>query len=194
MDSTVLTVRSFKYKHGTLDIDKKRGAAFTDRVVWRTHSERDAVMSTSYTSHPEVLLSDHLPVSASATCQVLSVDEDRRRAVYAEILDELANLRKEYTPALNCQPDSLDFGHVHAGEALVLPVTLVNTGSRAPVDFNISSASGDTIFWASPSRGKLSPGDSKVVKVNLRVTTAHVDSLNRGILNLEGGSQVRDMR
>ena len=125
-------------------------------------------------------------MSATTTCHVLVVDDERRQEVYTEVLGELAELRKEYTPVLSCQPKSLDFGDALPGEGKVQNITLSNSGTRATVDYSFSNASGSMIFWASPARGKLSPGDSKCVKINFRVTNAHVDDLNRGKISLNG--------
>lgn len=168
-----------------MEFDKKRGAAFTDRILWRTGDSQDTVKYKSYTCHPEVLLSDHLPVSASVECSIRVVDEGRRAEVYSEILQQLKKLEKEYTPILTLEPTSLDFGEAYTRVPIVRDLHLHNPG-RVAAKYTIAFAGGSSAYWASPAQASLLPGETQLVKIKLQVTDRLVDPLNQG-QSLGGG-------
>lgn len=59
--------------------EKQRTPSWTDRILWLSVHD-GAVKSLKYTSHPEITLSDHKPVSSVFSLQVKRPSRTARRA------------------------------------------------------------------------------------------------------------------
>lgn len=59
--------------------EKQRTPSWTDRILWLSVHD-GAVKSLKYTSHPEITLSDHKPVSSVFSLQVKRPSRRSRRA------------------------------------------------------------------------------------------------------------------
>ncbi|KAI5479598.1 DNase I-like protein [Pseudohyphozyma bogoriensis] len=77
----------------TYDTSKKqRTPSWCDRILYR--SEPTTKITPVLYRRYEADISDHRPISASFTCQVKSVDRERREKVYKTVLREWAKVRQ----------------------------------------------------------------------------------------------------
>ncbi|KAK4049698.1 hypothetical protein OIV83_003973 [Microbotryomycetes sp. JL201] len=122
---------TFKFDKGTDEYDtseKQRVPAWTDRVLWMSLDD-DSIEAIKYTSHPEIRLSDHKPVSALLKVPVYKVDPLKRTHVLQELIDQLDDIEWDEAPAIKLLPSPIvEFDTVRYMEPASKTVTFVNKG------------------------------------------------------------------
>ncbi|BGP28134.1 hypothetical protein JCM10295v2_007121 [Rhodotorula toruloides] len=125
---------TFKFDVGTDSYDtseKQRVPSWTDRILHL--STRTAAVSVErYTSHPEVVISDHKPISAMLRVPVYTVSTRDREKVQHSIVSELHLSTGDAVPEIRLVPGpSIDFGRVELHVPTSCDVELVNVGSAS---------------------------------------------------------------
>jgi len=194
---------TYKYQPGT-DVyderpDKKiRAPAWCDRVLWRSQVPSHVQQATYCRS--ELNVSDHKPVMSTFVITVKDVIESEREKVHHasyKILDQFDN---KHLPMVGLDKISLDFGDIHYGQRITLPIKITNTG-KVVAQFRFIPKLDESKLcqsWmkVSPSFGMLIPGE-KEVTINFTITVDNemANALNTGrevlediiILRLENG-------
>ena len=134
---------------GTNDWDsssKKRCPAWCDRILWKGVE----VSQVSYSMHPNILPSDHKPVSALFNVEIRGVDKKKLDKVGKEVRGEIAENQHEYngTPIVKVSPSIIKFEDLQFHEQMTKTLTITNTSS-IPVK----------VFFGQPktTHGQLSP-------------------------------------
>ena len=171
---------TYKYDPGT-DIwdssEKSRTPAWCDRVLWKGKNIRQE----SYTSHPELKVSDHKPVSARFTASYKVVDPDREREIVSEIVRKLDKEENECMPQVDVSSQEIAFGATTFMDKVVRNLTVENTG-QSIVQFGFVRKSENESFchpWFSlcPVSGFIMPGESVNIEIVLFVDKNSVVAL-----------------
>ncbi|KAJ2800704.1 hypothetical protein H4R21_003072, partial [Coemansia helicoidea] len=134
---------TYKFAVGTGDYDERRRPAWCDRVLWWARPGcEDGVRCRCYTAAASVCMSDHKPVRAQLAVDAWTVDAERRRAVYLEVLRELDRFENECIPTATLEATVVDFGEVRYGQLERRRLRLANSG-QVPLEYS---------FVATPSR------------------------------------------
>eukprot|EP00656_Telonema_subtile_P006937 TRINITY_DN13228_c0_g1_i2.p1 TRINITY_DN13228_c0_g1~~TRINITY_DN13228_c0_g1_i2.p1 ORF type:complete len:636 (+),score=199.39 TRINITY_DN13228_c0_g1_i2:98-2005(+) len=175
---------------GTHTYDEKRLPAWTDRVLWSSPGGHGPAC-LAYRSHPELVSSDHKPVSAMLAFDVLQIDH----SALNKAMDE-ADAKQ--IPSICLDPSHMiDYGTVHFFEPASTLLVITNNGQcPAPWQF-APKIEGEPVAapWLtlSPEHGTLAAGDSVVVTLQLFVQGKTLQSIQGGALNeilvlhLQGG-------
>lgn len=90
----------------------RRRPAYTDRILYLASPSVDIKQKT-YTSHPEISMSDHRPVSANFNISTRSVDIGGYYRRARELACRLGHFEEsEETPHLNVSTSQVSFGDV----------------------------------------------------------------------------------
>ncbi|KAI9567754.1 DNase I-like protein [Boletus coccyginus] len=118
-----------------LGYDMKRKPAWTDRVLYMAPPDVK-VAQVAYRSHPEITMSDHLPVSADFDISYENVVSTLHREV-------AGRESSEHTPKIKIQPISIDFGGVKYKQTIHREVVIQNEGDVSCV-FRFVGAGADS--------------------------------------------------
>eukprot|EP00759_Apiculatamorpha_spiralis_P024054 PhF_6_TR27801/c0_g1_i1/m.40502/K01099/INPP5B_F; inositol polyphosphate 5-phosphatase INPP5B/F len=132
---------TYRYDTGTCNFDtseKKRIPAYTDRILWWTKQHRkesklyveENVRVKSFSSFPEILLSDHKPVSALLDVAVLvEVDSDRTK-IHEELRQQVNTIGfdKIIIPKIDISVTSINFESVLYGSTTSRSIVVENKG------------------------------------------------------------------
>ncbi|KAJ1952685.1 hypothetical protein EC988_003414 [Linderina pennispora] len=181
---------TYKYVIGTGEYDAKRRPAWCDRILWWTRPGCDGgVRSLSYESVPSLSISDHKPVRSRLELDVWKVQEEKRQAVFLEVLRELDRYENECIPLATLDSSIVDFGYVHYGKPAKATLKLANTG-QVPLEFGFISTparerSAPEWLRISPESGMLLPGEHINMEFSVFVDSAtamplstRIDELN----------------
>ncbi|KAI8321878.1 DNase I-like protein [Martensiomyces pterosporus] len=139
---------TYKYVIGTSEYDDKRTPAWCDRLLWWTRPGCESgIRSTEYESVDSLDTSDHKPVRSMVTIDVWKVDQERRQAVFLEVLRELDRYENECIPIATLGSAVVDFGDVYFGKLVQRKMDLTNSG-QVPLEYS---------FIATPSRDHFAP-------------------------------------
>jgi len=195
---------TYKYQPGT-DMyeqrpDKKlRAPAWCDRILWMAQ-EPDHVQQFTYNRSEKPNVSDHKPVYSTMRVTVKDVIQQKREAIYDELMKLLDRFENQTLPMVGLDRASLDYGEVRYGQSITLPIQITNTGSVVAQFRLVPKLDEKTVCksWlkVSPAYGMLIPGD-KPISLNSTLTVDKVTAqmLNSGrellddilILRLENG-------
>ena len=126
-------VPTYKYQPGT-DIyeqrpeKKLRAPAWCDRVLWMAQ-EPAHVQQLTYNRSETPNISDHKPVYSTLRVTVKDVIQQKREAIYEELMRLLDRFENQTLPMVGLDRINLDFGEVRYGQAVTLPITVTNTGN-----------------------------------------------------------------
>ncbi|GAA5845905.1 hypothetical protein JCM9279_002419 [Rhodotorula babjevae] len=171
---------SFKFDVGTHNYDtseKQRVPSWTDRILYMGMRD-DAVRAVErYTSHPEVVMSDHKPVSAMLSLSVYNVQQEKRRAVHEEIVAELEQYDSDELPDVKLAPSpSIDFDEIRFDEPVQREIEVVNVGTAiAPWAFVLKPGTSTlTLPWltVTPASGLVLPGARQTITLTIHVTSS----------------------
>ncbi|BFZ24676.1 hypothetical protein BsWGS_27714 [Bradybaena similaris] len=189
---------TYKFDSGTDNYDtseKSRVPAWCDRILWRGPN----VKQHRYSSHPQLKISDHKPVSSLFTIGVRVIDQKQYKKVYEDIMKHLDRLENDYLPQIKLDKTECIFKDVKFIESQSQIVTVVNIG-QVPVEFEFINKLDDSTYckpWlkATPSKSYIQAGACCEVTVEVYVDKATVAKLNSGeekmedilVLHLTGG-------
>jgi len=179
---------TYKYDPGTDDWDsseKKRAPAWCDRVLWRGGPTELVV----YRSHHELRVSDHKPVSALFDSSVKVVDPGKYKIVYQDVMKKLDRLENECLPQVSVDKTDVCFDQVIFREPVVRYLTIANTG-QVVVLFSFLKKPNQTSYckdWlrANPCSGKIRPGATLDVELEVFIDERNVDKFNTGLEKIE---------
>jgi phosphatidylinositol-bisphosphatase len=123
---------TYKYQPGT-DVyeqrpDKKlRAPAWCDRILWVAH-EASHVQQLTYNRSEAPNVSDHKPVYSTMNIVVKDVIQQKREAIYEEVMQLLDRFENSTLPMVGLDRVSLDFGEIRYDESVTLPIRVTNTG------------------------------------------------------------------
>ncbi|KDR77003.1 hypothetical protein GALMADRAFT_246188 [Galerina marginata CBS 339.88] len=169
-----------------LGYDLKRKPAWTDRILYM-HGSACRVDQLSYTSHPQIVMSDHRPVAADFSVDVDLYNVDELQSNVRKLFHDVDHLDGESTHergGLKIDDTYVDFEKVSYEIPVERKIKVRNT-SKSPCAFRfvpIQLESSIHPEWLSihPKMGILLPGE--VMEVLLR---AYVDNKVASILNLQ---------
>lgn len=195
---------TYKYQPGT-DVyeqrpeKKLRAPAWCDRILWMAQ-EPQHVQQLSYGRSETPNVSDHKAVYSTLRVTVKDVVQQKREAIYGELMKVLDRYENQSLPTLGLDRVSLDFGEVRYGQRVTLPVQLTNTGSVVAQYRLVPKLDENVVCkpWmkANPMFGMLIPGDSPAtMNFTLTIDNETAKLVNQGrevlddviILRLEGG-------
>lgn len=185
---------TYKYQTGTSSLERRpekklRAPAWCDRVLWRKMRNHVSVKVESYESNRDLNPSDHNPVRATFSVDLLQVDRDKKNVFYSNLVRRLdAASGKTDTP--------LDLDGFAGGERIV-DLGSVRYGLESSRRFRVANnttfvrhwrfAFDTTISWlrVKPTSGTLFPGESESISVSALVDsrqarrlTSRLESLN----------------
>ncbi|GAA6016682.1 hypothetical protein JCM10207_000146 [Rhodosporidiobolus poonsookiae] len=176
---------TFKFDVGTQVYDtseKQRVPSWTDRVLWLSIHE-NTVRCEKYSSHPEIVISDHKPVSALLKLPVYTVIPDKRTEVQQQVIAELDAFDNEAQPDVKLSPGpSVEFSTIRYDEPVTQQVEVVNVGEvLAPWAFSLKPDSKSlTPPWLhiSPTSGVTLPNARSTIMLTIHVAARSAYPLN----------------
>eukprot|EP00768_Dysnectes_brevis_P004853 gnl/Dysnectes_brevis/3516_a4462_1067.p1 GENE.gnl/Dysnectes_brevis/3516_a4462_1067~~gnl/Dysnectes_brevis/3516_a4462_1067.p1 ORF type:complete len:653 (-),score=145.94 gnl/Dysnectes_brevis/3516_a4462_1067:34-1992(-) len=168
-EQPVLFRPTFKIKPGTLHPNRKktRKPSYTDRVLYRHPSrqlpEQAKVVTRGYRSHP-LLLSDHLPVSASFTLPVATPSYPRRAKLLGRLLDAMGPQH----PRMELGDECVDMGALKLNETSRRTLRVTNQGG-SPGRYALLVGT-EPWLQAGPRQGTIGAGESLEITVSARAT------------------------
>ena len=123
---------TYKYQPGT-DMyeqrpDKKlRAPAWCDRILWMAQEPKH-VQQLTYGNSEQPNVSDHKAVYSTLRVTIKDVIQQKREAIYEELMRKLDKYENKSLPAVGLDRVSLDFGQVRYDEKKTLQIKITNTG------------------------------------------------------------------
>ncbi|KAG1888407.1 DNase I-like protein [Suillus subluteus] len=177
---------SYRYASNTsedsLGYDRKRKPAWTDRIL---HMSAPSVLVTqrSYSSHPQITMSDHRPVSADFDLNVSIVDKQRCEIAASKLYRELWSVEQSSkTPKIKLQPMTLDLGKVYYRRLTRQTLSIQNVG-QIPCVYRFVAADAEQPIcpqWLKIDSvvGLLRPGECSTTTVTVFVDNSSASQLN----------------
>ncbi|EJD47455.1 DNase I-like protein [Auricularia subglabra TFB-10046 SS5] len=178
--------------------DIKRKPAWTDRIL-RLQSDAVKVTQLTYAAHPELLLSDHKPVSASFEVETDSMTAAARDALLDTLLRRIGNwILSDDRPRVKLSAQNINFGDVTYDLPSSQTFEIKNVG-KAPCGFRFVPPSEDAAIcenWLSiePQWGIILPGESAAIRLTVHVTAGNAAPLNSGKRRLEDTLVIHTLR
>ncbi|KAF9552113.1 DNase I-like protein [Agrocybe pediades] len=179
---------SYRFSPGlmmdSLGYDLKRKPAWTDRILSMC-SPLCRLDQVSYTSHSEIVMSDHRPVSAEFSLTVDEYDTESLQSNIRQLFQDMDHLDGDGTHSrgsLKIEDTYVDFEKISYGSRVERKVLVTNT-SKAPCAFRFVPVQLDNPIhpeWLdiNPMMGVLLPNESTHITL-----TAHVDDEIAAMLN-----------
>eukprot|EP00978_Attheya_sp_CCMP212_P022016 scaffold65048_cov43-Attheya_sp.AAC.1 len=194
---------TYKYQPGT-DMyeqrpDKKlRAPAWCDRILWMAQ-EQAHIQQLNYL-RSELNCSDHKPVMSTFLCTIKDVIQEKRHAVYEQVMKLLDKFENQTLPMVGLDRINLDFGQLRYGQTITLPIKVTNTGNVV-AQFRLVPKLDERSpckpwMKVSPKFGMLIPGEEPAtIDFTISIDNATAQALNSGrevlddilILRLENG-------
>ncbi|CAG5118177.1 unnamed protein product, partial [Candidula unifasciata] len=179
---------TYKFDPGTDNYDsseKNRIPAWCDRILW----SGSGVQQLRFSSHPQMKLSDHKPISSLFKVGVRVIDQQRYKFVYEEVMKKLDRMENEYLPQIKLDKTECVFKDVKFLEVQSQTVTVANVG-QVPVEFEFVNKLNEPSFcrpWlkVTPSKSVIQEGQCCEVHVEVYVDKTTVSKLNSGQEKLE---------
>ncbi|KAF9484055.1 DNase I-like protein [Pholiota conissans] len=155
--------------------DLKRKPAWTDRVLYM-HDPLCRVEQLSYTSHPQITMSDHRPVSADFEVDMDIYDTAALNANARKLLNDMHELELENTSGregLKIQDTYVDFEKISYGTSAERKLSVRNT-SKSPCAFRFVPVQIDSPIhpeWLSvhPLTGILLPDEVITITLSVQI-------------------------
>ena len=181
---------TYKYDVGTNRWDsseKSRIPAWCDRVLWKINNvedfpEKEMVKQLCYRAHPELLISDHKPVSAIFKMNVRIVDQVKCDAIYRQILRDFDKDENQQRPQAEPDRREIDFGEVKFLESVQMNLAIKNTGS-VPLEFtfkptpNHPQRASPQWLTVLPTRGHIAVGRNLNIQLTVRINADFVSEI-----------------
>ncbi|KIM24328.1 hypothetical protein M408DRAFT_234635 [Serendipita vermifera MAFF 305830] len=131
-ESPITFPPTYRYFVNSGSLDIMRRPAWTDRILHMS-SPASFVQQTVYSSHPEILLSDHKPVSADFIIETRTVDPELHSKVIIDTLRLVQTIGAipDSPPKLRVESRTVSFGKIHYMQPLTQVVDIENTTSIA---------------------------------------------------------------
>ncbi|XP_050430300.1 inositol polyphosphate 5-phosphatase OCRL isoform X2 [Adelges cooleyi] len=194
-------IPTYKYDSGTNEwdsSDKNRAPAWCDRILWQGSS----IKQLAYRSHPNLLISDHKPVSALFESKVKVVDTAKYRKIHEDIMKKLDKVENEFLPQVMVDNTEIIFENVQFMESQIKELTVANTG-QVPVQFEFIRKLDDSTYckeWLriEPFMNFIDPGEKCDITLEVMVDKKSAYKMNSGqdklydilVLHLEGGKDI----
>jgi len=141
------------------------------------------VEQLSYNSHPEIMFSDHRPVSAEFCLQLGVIDTSNYDAIALKLYHDVSDFEDSGGPRVKLESNTIDFGEIRYRQRISQSVGLQNHG-HVPCAFHFVSQDSEGIIhpdWLSitPITGFLLPNDKITIEF-----TAYVDNGSASKMNL----------
>ncbi|KAF8909683.1 Endonuclease/exonuclease/phosphatase [Gymnopilus junonius] len=188
-EAPIIHMPSYRFSPGLMmdkfGYDLKRKPAWTDRIL-HMHGSDCRVNQISYTSHPQIVMSDHRPVAADFNLDLDLYDLDLFRSHVHTLFHEVDHLDGESTHdrgGLKVEDTYVDFEKVFYDVPVERKIRVRNTG-KGPRAFRFVPIQLDSPIhpeWLQiyPMMGVILPNE--VTEISLR---AHIDNDVASILNL----------
>ncbi|KZT05009.1 DNase I-like protein [Laetiporus sulphureus 93-53] len=169
--------------------DIKRKPAWTDRIL-HMNSAMVTLRQLSYSSHPEITMSDHKPVSADFQLTLASLNAATFDSFVEDLWREVAVIEESAgNPSVKLSNTMVDLGKIHYQQRVVGSMTLENDG-KVPCAFRFIGAEPGAAAhprWLiiNPMAGLLLPGQKVTVTISSQVDNAVASELNMGPARLE---------
>ncbi|XP_061195086.1 inositol polyphosphate 5-phosphatase OCRL-like [Saccostrea echinata] len=189
---------TYKYNTGTNEWDsseKNRIPAWCDRILYKG----EGIEQIHYTSHPDLLISDHKPVSSLFQIEVKVIDKEKSNKVYEDVMKKLDRLENDYLPQVKLDKTEFLFKDVMFIEMRSEILTVCNTG-QVPVEFEFINKLEEKSYcqpWLkiSPYKSVITPGSSCEIHLDVLVEKTCVAALDASnhvlddilVLHLNGG-------
>ncbi|KII91616.1 hypothetical protein PLICRDRAFT_514320 [Plicaturopsis crispa FD-325 SS-3] len=166
----------------SLGYDRKRKPAWTDRILHVSDS-LTPVTQLSYTSHPEITMSDHRPVSADFSVDITALDKTEYEAATRGLYNRVVDLQElNDIPKIRIASTTLDAGAVSYKRKLTRILEIENVGSIPCVFRFITLESNAPIHpdWmdVEPKVGLLLPGETASINITIYVDNDAAARLN----------------
>ncbi|TFK32280.1 Endonuclease/exonuclease/phosphatase [Crucibulum laeve] len=168
-----------------LGYDIKRKPAWTDRILYMFNPACTTVTQTSYSSHPQITMSDHRPVAADYDIDVDIYDKDQRDETIRKLFRQVDHMENSHErPSIKLEDAFVDFGNVCYETPVTRTLNVRNTG-RTPCAYRFVPIQADAPIhpeWLKiePLAGLLLPDE--VVEIKMSV---YVDNALASIMNLQ---------
>ncbi|THH21414.1 hypothetical protein EW146_g123 [Bondarzewia mesenterica] len=167
-----------------LGYDIKRKPAWTDRILHMASSFISATQM-AYSSHPQIKMSDHKPVSADFSVEMPIIDCMALDSSANELYESLENINLEDLdgiPTLKLDNPSLEFGKVSYEHTAIRKSTLQNTG-KVPCAFrfysrNLLGPAYPDWLHVEPMAGFLLPSETIDINFTVFVSRSSAPQLN----------------
>eukprot|EP00117_Sycon_ciliatum_P027232 scpid22968/ scgid22172/ Inositol polyphosphate 5-phosphatase OCRL-1; Lowe oculocerebrorenal syndrome protein len=189
---------TYKFDPGTDNWDsseKNRPPAWCDRILWCGSD----VEQLGYRGHPQLMLSDHKPVSAIFKVPISVIDVEKHRQVFEEVSREMDRLENDSIPVASLATNELIFNDVRYREEQSRLLEISNVG-QVPMQFSFVPKPQEPSYcrpwlWIKPAVGFVYPNKSVKISMTMFVDTESVAGLTSGqekledilIFHLEGG-------
>ncbi|KIJ16415.1 hypothetical protein PAXINDRAFT_132353 [Paxillus involutus ATCC 200175] len=172
-----------------LGYDMKRKPAWTDRILHMS-SPGMKLEQLAYRSHPEIVMSDHQPVSADFDISLALIDGAQYEKSLLELHREFANFEGSgRTPKVKIHPTSVELGNIVYKRSVRWEVVVKNEAD-VPCVFRFVGAGADepvTPSWlhVEPIVGLLRPHESATITLLTHIDNGSAAKLNLGPSRLE---------
>ena len=132
-EGTINFAPTYKYQPGTDVFEQRpekklRAPAWCDRVLWMAQ-EPAHVQQLTYNRSERPNISDHKPVFSTLRCTIKDVVQQKREAIYQELMLVLDRFENQTLPMVSMDRINLDFGQIRYDQSVMLPIKVTNTGN-----------------------------------------------------------------
>lgn len=150
-----------------------------DRILYK-----GAIGPLEYTSHPELLLSDHKPVRGLFLAEGRQIDPEKHHTALQKVLRTLDTLENDAMPDVSVSTSEVSFEGVNYLSTGKKMLTITNTSSVV-VEWSFIPKFGESEFckgWLRvfPTTGILPPGEKCDVELSLRLDPSTAAMANLG--------------
>ncbi|KAH9474443.1 Inositol polyphosphate 5-phosphatase OCRL [Psilocybe cubensis] len=188
IEGTIEHMPTYRFSPGLmmdkLGYDLKRKPAWTDRILYM-NSSTSRVRQLSYRAHPEIVMSDHRPVSANFVVDMDYYDKNELRSSASDLFDQVHDLDGEsslHKGGLRVDNMYIDFEKIGYDTKVQRMVTVRNTSKYACafrfVPIQLDAPIHPEWLHIHPMLGVLLPNEATEITL-----TAHVDNGTAAKLN-----------
>ncbi|OCH94661.1 DNase I-like protein [Obba rivulosa] len=172
-----------------LGYDTKRKPAWTDRILHMAVSPLD-VKQVAYTSHPQITMSDHRPVSAEFHIRLPVIDRSQHESFVQGLWHMVEGIENtDAVPKIRLSSTAVDFGKISYRRRVARSLTLENVGKVACTYRFVAAVSGASVqpAWLDidHAAGLILPGEATSVTISAFVDNTTAAQLNVGPSRLE---------
>ncbi|CAL1710188.1 unnamed protein product [Somion occarium] len=187
-EHTITHSPSYRFSSGVLaddlGYDTKRKPAWTDRVLHMCSAVVEA-NQISYSSHPEITMSDHKPVSSDILLHVPVVKSEKLESYVRSLWRDVMDFENsEEIPRIKLTSSALDFGKIFYKRSAVQSLELENVG-KVSCAFRFVPITNEAPIhpdWLNikPMSGLMRPGEKLFITLTANVENIVARRLNAG--------------
>ncbi|KAF8816327.1 DNase I-like protein [Phlegmacium glaucopus] len=174
----------------SMGYDLKRKPAWTDRILYM-RGLTCRVHQLSYTSHPQIIMSDHRPVSADFTVDADTYDTEELHDNVRTLFNQVDDLQSDHVNdrgELTIENTVLDFGGISHDKLVERKFNVKNTATSSRafrfVSIKVDSPIHPEWLHIHPMTGVLLPNEIIQITVRAYIDNAMALILNRGPTDL----------